>query len=459
VGIDEAAGARPVTDFDELERAELDPYSGKLFAYTYETGDEKLKKIGKEALMRFYDKNVLDFTVFKSAIYFEKEVVAFCKKLVNSDAASPGTFTFGGTESILLAVKAARDYFLESRGAGTPELVVPVTIHPSFFKAAQYFGLKVKKTGVTGDKRADIEALNEAITDATALVALSAPNWPYGTIDPVKQVAEIAKDRGVLLHVDACVGGFILPFLEKAGEVVPVYDFRIDGVTSMSMDVHKYGYAPKGASVVLFRTPELKKHAMYVDVSSPGYVFVNAAVLSSRSVGPMAAACAVIEHLGEAGYLNLAKKVLSARRKLLDGLGRIGFESIAPVESSILSLYRPDTDFLGFASAMREKGWHFNLQRGLKEFNIPQNIHLTISPKHDVVAEEFIRDASEAVNEKSSIKLEDLIGMMEKGDFAGILKGFDEGKIDSNVVPMLLENLPEDIANEIVKEIVIGWYK
>ena len=337
--------------------------------------------------------------------------------------------------------------------------MVPVTIHPSFFKAAQYLGLKVRKTGITADKKADLDALKEAVTEKTALVAVSAPNWPYGTVDPVKQVADFAKDRGVLLHVDACVGGFILPFLERAGEKVPAFDFRVDGVTSMSMDVHKYGYAPKGASVVLFRTPELKKHAMYVDVSSPGYVFVNAAVLSSRSAGPMAAAWAVIEHLGEEGYLALAKKVLSARRKILDGLGKLGFEPVAPVESSILSLYRPGTDFFGFASAMKERGWHFGLQKGLKEFNVPQNIHLTISPKHDQVAEEFIRDAAVAVNGRSPVRLEDLLAMMEKGDFAGILKGFDEGKIDSNVVPMLLESLPEDIANEIVKEIVIGWYK
>ena len=385
-------------------------------------------------------------------------MVSFCKKLANADPEAAGTFTFGGTESVLLAVKAARDRFLQSHEA-PPELVVPVTIHPSFFKAAQYLGLKVRKTGITADKKADVEGLKEAVTDRTALVAVSAPNWPYGTVDPVKEAADVAKDRGVPLHVDACVGGLILPFLEKAGETVPPFDFRVDGVASMSMDVHKYGYAPKGASVVLFRTPELKKHAMYVDVSSPGYVFVNAAVLSSRSVGPMAAACAVIEHLGDEGYLGLAKKVISARRKILDGLGKVGFQPIAPVESSILSLYRPDTDLFGFASAMKERGWHFGLQKGLKEFCIPQIVHLSISPLNDEVAEEFVREACEAVNEKSPVRLEDLLAMMERGDFAGVLKGFDEGKIDSNVVPMLLESLPEDVANEIVKEIVIGWYK
>jgi len=274
-------------ELEKIEREDLNPYTGRLFAYVYETGDDELKKVAKEALLRFYDKNILDFTVFKSAIHFEREVVAFCKKLVNAEEKSTGTFTFGGTESIFLAVKSARDYYKSKGKEGVPELIAPITIHPSFYKACHYLGLKVRKVRITEEKKADVDALNEAINDKTSLIALSAPNWPYGTIDPIKEVAEIAQDGKILLHVDACLGGFILPFFEKIGENLTQFDFRVDGVTSISMDVHKYGYAPKGASVVLFRNSELKKHSMYVDVSSPGYIFVNAAVLSSRSVGPL----------------------------------------------------------------------------------------------------------------------------------------------------------------------------
>jgi glutamate/tyrosine decarboxylase-like PLP-dependent enzyme len=445
---------------EEIEKEDLNPYSGRLFAYFYETGDEELKKIAKEALLKFYDKNILDFTVFRSAIHFEREVVAFCKKLVNADENVTGTFTFGGTESIFLAVKSARDYYKAKFGSDeVPEMIVPVTIHPSFYKAAHYLGVKVRRTGITEDKKADVKALKEAINDKTALIALSAPNWPYGTVDPVKEVAEIAQDKKVLLHVDACLGGFILPFFEKAGEKVAPFDFRIDGVTSISMDAHKYGYTSKGASIILFRDPELKKHSMYVDVSSPGYIFVNAAVLSSRSVGPLASAYTVIKYLGEEGYLSLAKKVLSARQKIYGGLKKLGFESIAPVESSVITMYSKNTDLLSFVSAMRGRGWHFHLQKGLKEFNIPPNIHLTLSPVHDDVAEEFLQDASKAVNERASVDLEGLIEMVQKGSFTEILRDFEEGKIDSSIVPILLDSLPEEVASEIVKEIVIGWYR
>lgn len=212
-----------------------------------------------KALVKFYNKNMLDFTVYKSAIYFEREVVKFVKELLHGDDAV-GTFTYGGTESIILAVLAARNKFWKKEGRSTiPELVVPYTIHPLFFKAAHYLGLEVKIVDIDKNLKVDVESLKNAITNKTALVALSAPNWPYGTIDPVKDVAEITREKGIPLHVDACVGGFILPFFEELGEKIEPFDFRIEGVTSISADVHKYGYSPKGASVVLFKTEELKK--------------------------------------------------------------------------------------------------------------------------------------------------------------------------------------------------------
>jgi glutamate/tyrosine decarboxylase-like PLP-dependent enzyme len=182
-------------------------------------------------------------------------------------------------------------------------------------------------------------------------------------VDPVKEISEIAKEKEIPLHVDACLGGFILPFFEKIGEKVEPFDFRLDGVTSISMDVHKYGYSPKGASVVLFRDRELKKESMFVNTSNPGYVFINSAVLSSRSVGPLASAFAVIKYLGEEGYMKLSKDVLDARNALLKGMKKLGFESVAPVESSILSLFNENLDLISFVSAMREYGWYFHLQR------------------------------------------------------------------------------------------------
>jgi glutamate/tyrosine decarboxylase-like PLP-dependent enzyme len=206
----------------------------------------------------------------------------------------------------------------------------------------------------------------------------------------VKEIAEIAVDKRVLLHVDACLGGFILPFFEMLGEPVPKFDFRVEGVTSISLDYHKYGYAPKGASVVLFRDPELKKLSMYVDVSSPGYVFVNQAVLSSRPEGPLAAAFAVMKYLGVEGYKKLAEKVLKARNAIYHGLKKLGFESVGKVESSVLALYNNDVDLIGFVSNMKKLGWYVSLQRGLKEYGIPDNVHLVISPIHADVADAFL---------------------------------------------------------------------
>ncbi len=445
--------------FDEIETFDINPHSGKLFAYIYETGDEKLREIALEALKRFYNKNILDFTVFRSAIFFEKHVIGFCKKLLNAGEDAVGTFTYGGTESIMLAVLAARNYFRKRKGNATPEIVVPYTIHPSFLKAAHYLGLKVRMTGLDENLKADVDEINSVVSENTALIAVSAPNWPFGTIDPVREIAEIAVDKDVLLHVDACLGGFILPFFERLGENVERFDFRVDGVTSISIDAHKYGYTPKGASAVIFRDAELKKHSMFVDVSNPGYVFVNPAVLSSRSVGPLASVFAVISYLGEKGYLDLAKKVLSARNRIYRGMKELGFESVAGIESQVLSLYNEGIDIIGFMEGMRRRGWHFHLQKGVKEYSIPPNIHLTISPVHEAVAEDFLRDAGEAINERGSIDVGELLRRLAEGRLEELLSEFQEGRIDSSLAPMLLEQINEEVANEIVKELVVGWYR
>ena len=446
-------------ELEEVEKLDIDPHTGKLFAYVYETGEKELKEIAREALLRFAEKNILDFTVFKSAIHFEKEVVNFGKRLMNADENAVGSFTFGGTESIFLTVKAARDYYRSQGKTATPEIVAPITIHPSFYKAAHYMGLEVKRIPIDDKRKADLEALKDAISDRTALIALSAPNWPYGTIDPIEEAAEVALDKRISLHVDACLGGFILPFFEKLGERVPLFDFRVEGVTSISLDAHKYGYTSKGASLVLFRNTEMKKHSMYVDLSSPGYVFVNQAVLSSRSIGPLAAAYAVIRYLGEDGYLRLARKVLSARNTIYEGLKKLGFESVAPVESSVLSMFNNDLDLIGFVGNLRKKGWHLHLQKGLKDYGVPNNIHLTISPIHDQVAEDFIRDAEEVVSLPPAFDTKAIFDAMQRGDLQGILEDLNAGRLDSSIVPLLLEEIPEEIATELVKEIVIQWYK
>ncbi len=428
------------------------PESGKFFSYIYETGDSELEAVAREAVLKYYDKNALDFTIFREAIDFERGVVKFAKGLMNAPDSAVGTLTSGGTESVFLAVKYARELF-KKKSSKKPEMVVSVTVHPAFYKAAEYFDFDVKRVPIDSGGKLDLKKFKEALGERTALVVASAPNWPYGTVDPVEEMAEIVGGE-IPLHVDSCLGGFILPFFERLGEDVPKFDFRVEGVTSISLDAHKYGYAPKGSSVILFRDRELKKQTLFVDVSSPGYIFVNQGLLSSRSLGPIAAAYSVIEYLGEEGYIRLAGKVLSAREKILKGLSELGFSSVVPVESSVLCLSRAE-GVVGFVKGMRERGWQIPIQRGLAEYSIPNNVHFTISPIHDETAEQLISDAGEVLSSGEMVRDEEFIAQL---DLEKLMEDVKRGELDTTVLPIILNVIPEEMAVEMIGEVVIDWF-
>jgi glutamate/tyrosine decarboxylase-like PLP-dependent enzyme len=439
----------------KIEKMDVNPYFGGLFTYVYETGDRKLREIQHKALNMFYDKNALDFTTFKSAAFFEREIVSFAKSISHADEQVLGTLTYGGTESILLTVKSARDFFKKTRGANEiPELVVPASGHPSWEKGADYFGLKLKLIPIDRDsKKVDLEALKSAIDSKTALVVGSAPNFPYGSIDPITEMGQIAKDKGVPLHVDACVGGFILPFFERLGEKIQTYDFQAEGVTSISMDTHKYGYSLKGSSVLLFRNPEMKRYSNYINISWPSYIFVNTSILSSRSVGPMASAWTAINYLGVDGYLSLTRKVISARNDLFRGLSKLGFNTTAPLESSILSLYNDNIDLLAFVYGMQKKSWYLEVQKEIKDV-VPYNLHMTLSPVHDKLSKAFIRDANEVVKSPVSSEFKNIMEDLNKGDMTVLMKMVKEGAINPVLLIKVLEQIPEYSAKEITNEIV-----
>lgn len=444
-----------LASLSQIEKMDVDPYSGNLFTYVYETGDKKLRKIQHKALDMFYDRNALDFTTFKSAAYFEREIVRFAKSISHADESVLGTLTYGGTESILLAVKSARDLFRKRRGKDVvPEIVIPSSGHPSWEKGAEYFDLKLKIIPIEREsKKVDLEKLKAAINEKTALVVGSAPNFPYGTVDPIREMGQVTRDRGTLLHVDACVGGFILPFLEKLGEKVPVYDFREDGVTSLSMDTHKYGYSLKGSSVLLFRDQEMKKYSNYINISWPSYIFVNTSILSSRSVGPMASAWTAINYLGMDGYLSLTKKVQSARNYLFKELSKLGFKSTAPLESSILSLSNETVDLFSFVYEMQKRSWHLEVQKAIKDL-VPYNIHMTLSPVHEKISRTFIKAAREAVNSPQDPDFSKLMEGISAGDLTVLMSMVKDGNINPVVLLKLLEQIPEESAREMANEIV-----
>ncbi|MEM1948830.1 MAG: aspartate aminotransferase family protein [Candidatus Caldarchaeum sp.] len=393
--------------FAELRRLgslDADPLSGRLFTIAFETAMDDLKDIAYHAFRMFADENMLDFTEFPSAIEMEKDVVDAARILMNGDEKVVGTFTFGGTESVFLAVKAARDKFFLDRGTITiPEIVMPVTAHQCYDKAAEYMCMRMKRVKVNPKTyTADVDAINEAISENTALIVGSAPNWPFGTIDPIDQLSQIALDKGLWLHVDACVGGFVLPFMKKLGEDVPEYDFKLEGVSSISLHTHKYGYTPIGASVVLFRKDFYKMYSQFANLRWPAYPIVNPAVLSSRSEGPLAAAWAVIHFLGQEEYVNLARKIIRAREKISSGVERLGYRVMGK-PSTIIAFTSDKVNLFKLSDELAAKGWLFLPQRGISEMMIPPSLHLTITPIHESTCEEMLKDLKECTAAVSEI--------------------------------------------------------
>lgn len=387
----------------------------------------------------YMDKNILDFIEFRSAIKLEKEVVDIAKSLVNADEEAVGTYTFGGTESVFLAVKAARDRFFIKKGFQIPEIVMPVTGHPCYDKAAEYLGLKVNRVPVTAETlEGDPAAIRDAVNDSTAMIVGSVPNWPFGTLDPIREFAEIAEEREIWLHVDACVGGFILPFLKKLGEPIPDYDFRIPGVSSISMDPHKYAYSSIGASVVLFRKKFNKMLSQYANLRWPRYPIVNPGVLSSRSAGPVAATWAVLHYLGDSGYMDLARRIYAARNRVVDGLEKLNFRIMGRPRSPIVAFTSDDVNLFNLSDVMMNKGWFVNPQRGIRGLDIPRSIHLTITPIHDRLAGQFLQDLAEAREEVKKLPPSDIEGLARG---FGMIMGLTAGEMDYEAMRQIMNKL------------------
>lgn len=358
---------------------------GRTWSLVYNAGED-VRRVAAEAYTEFMSENGLSPLAFPSLRRFESEVLAIGAELFHGDTAT-GTMTSGGTESILMAVKTARDFALAERGISEPEMVMPASVHPAFQKAAHYFGVKPINVPVAPDFRADVAAMRAAINPRTVLVVGSAPSYPQGVIDPISELAALAQEKGVLFHVDACLGGFLLPFAKRLGHAIPDFDFAVPGVTSLSADLHKYGYAAKGASIILYRTPELRRHQFFTYTGWSGGIYASPSMAGTRPGGAIAAAWAVLKYLGEEGYLRLARTVLDTAKVLREGIAAIpGLRLLGKPSLSVFAFSSDTLDIYALGDAMEARGWKLDRQM------MPPALHLMVTPAHAAVVEPFLAD-------------------------------------------------------------------
>jgi glutamate/tyrosine decarboxylase-like PLP-dependent enzyme len=314
--------------------------------------------------------------------------------------------TSGGTESITMAVKAARDYAREKKPAiKEPELLMLRSAHPAFNKAAHFLGLKTVIVPVTDASEVDLAEYRRAFSPDTIFAVGSAFSYPHGIIDPIGEMAAVAAEKGVWFHVDSCVGGFILPFVEKLGYPIPPFDFRVPGVMSMSADVHKYGYVSKGASVVLYRDAELRKYQLFVYADWSGGVYATPCISGARPGGPVAASWAVMKFLGYEGYLRLAADAMKATQILIEGINKIpGLYVIGKPPATNFGVGSKSLNLYAIGDKMKQRGWHIDSQ------HLPPSLHFTVSPMHLKVVDNCLKDLREATLEVSALKPEDVSG-------------------------------------------------
>jgi sphinganine-1-phosphate aldolase len=366
---------------------------GRTFGMVFDGGAE-VRAVAETATSIYLHENALNTDAFPSLAEIQREVVGACADLFHGDGAA-GFMTSGGTESILMAVKAARERARRERGVHTPSIVVPESAHAAFHKAGRYFGVEVRTVPVGADWRADAAAMERAITDDTALVVGSAPQYPQGVVDPIPELAALAADRGANCHVDACMGGFVLPFLESLGEAVAPWDFRVPGVTSISADVHKLGYAPKGASVIVYRTPELRRDQTFVFDGWLGGMYASPGMQGSRPGAPMAAAWAVLQLLGQEGYERLTRIAVDTARRLMAAIrAQPGLDVLGDPTAHVFAFRAEEgsgIDVFAVGDALRDRGWHLDRQQP------PPSLHLTVSAGNAPVVDDFVRDLAAAV--------------------------------------------------------------
>ncbi|WP_092800486.1 pyridoxal phosphate-dependent decarboxylase family protein [Rhodococcus globerulus] len=472
-----------------LREQDAPTHGGRVLSYVYDSGLAALDQLATDAAQLVQPVNGLDPTVFPSTAVMERELVGFVRGFLHGDGDVIGNVTSGGTESCVLAVKAARD--LRGLPPGEGSIVLPTTAHAAFHKAAHLLGLELILVAVDPDSgRVRAADIGSALRIDTVLIVASAPSYPFAALDPIVEIAEIARTQSVPFHVDACIGGFALPWW---GEL-PAWDFQVPGVTSISADVHKYGYSPKGASVLLYRGRDLHRKQYFGLTAWPGYPVVNPTLMGSKSVAALAGAWSITQVLGESGYADLVARAHRATASLVDTIG--GIDGLRVVGTPVGPLFAvaadggvpPDrqVDPHRWATAVGVRGFVLQGQPASTQPDgtaLPRTTHLTITPVTDSVLTELTTALLLGADDVRGLPaagpppaLAELAGAFERGDVsvddvralpseavaaalvsAGLdPKGAGDSPLDMAAVLAAVESLPREVTTRLLVEFLAG---
>lgn len=412
-------------DLAAMKQPDADWRGGRVFSLVYHAG-EAHEQLLQRAYALYASANLLNPMAFQSLRRMEAEITQMVAGLFHGPDSAVGAVTSGGTESILCAVATYREHARAKRPwIRRPQIVAPRTIHPAFDKAAHWFGVELKKVDVDDEQRARPDAIARAIGRRTIALAASAPQYPHGTIDPIEELGEIAAGHGLPLHVDACVGGFMLPWLERLGRPVPRWDFRVPAVTSISADLHKYGYAGKGASTLTWRDMSWMRHQFFVATDFPGGIYVSPTMIGTRPGGPLAAAWAALQAQGEDGYLALTRAAIEAAERIRAGITAIpGLQLLGRPDTTIVAWGTAPggPDLYAIADRLEARGWSVDRTQH------PAGVHLTVTANHLAIADDYVRDVREAADEVRAdpslarAPTAAMYGMMAKLPVRGLVK-------------------------------------
>lgn len=382
---------RVLTTMKEMGAQDANWRDGRTWSLVFFAGQDVLDVI-KEAHAMFMSENGLSPIAFPSLRRFEAEVVAMTASMLGGGPNAAGTMTSGGTESLLMTVKAARERARAERNVTQPEMILPITAHPAFQKAAHYFNVKPVYIPLRDDLRADVDAARKAVNGNTVLMVGSAPGYPHGVVDPIRELAAIAQETNISFHVDACLGGFLLPWVKKLGYAIPDFDLSVPGVTSISADIHKYGYAAKGASTIIYRDEALRRHQFFVHMDWPGGIYASPSMTGTRPGGAIAAAWAVMNYLGEEGYLRLAKTIMVTAHRLMNGIREIPeLKLLGRPDMSVFAFNSDRLNVYQLGEEMEKRGWRLDRQQ------LPPSLHMMVTPAHETIVEPFLSDLKACV--------------------------------------------------------------